>query len=79
MIYPSQTCYLEQREVPNKVHRQRVKQQRVKRQRVKQLRVKQQRVKQQSVKKCDKGANFFKILTSVTASIYLLLFRVRLG
>ena len=37
------------------------------------------RVKRQSVKKCDKGAIFFLILTSVTVSIYLLLFRVRLG
>ena len=37
-----------------------------------------QRVKRHRVKKCDKGANFFEILTSVTVSIYLLLFRVRL-
>ena len=37
-----------------------------------------QRVKQR-VKNCDKGANFFLILTSVTVSIYLLLFRVRLS
>ena len=37
------------------------------------------RVKRQSVKKCDKGAIFFLILTSVTVSIYLLLLRVRLG
>ena len=38
-----------------------------------------QRVKRHRVKKCDKGANFFKILTSVTVSIYSLVFRVRLG
>ena len=39
-------------------------------------RVKQHRVKRQRVKKCDKRANFFFILT---VSIFLLLFRVRLG
>ena len=75
-----------------RIHRQRVKRPRVKRQRVKRHRVKRPRVKRQGVKnaikgqttqgqttksqKCDKRANFFLILT---VSIFLLLFKVRLG
>ena len=38
-----------------------------------------QRVKRHRVKKMRQRGNFFSILTSVTVSIYLLLFRVRLG